>query len=139
MAARGLENNNPGNIRKTAIKWQGEIEGKDKVFETFESMVMGYRALIKNCISHISSGHNTIDKLITKWAPPEDGNDTAIYIATVERAVGSSRFDSIATDDWFKLKKIAAAISKVENGVRANESEIDQAIEMIQGQKKKLK
>lgn len=44
---RGLRNNNPGNIRLSTTKWQGEVKGPDPVFCTFRSMPYGYRALMK--------------------------------------------------------------------------------------------
>lgn len=49
MAARGLRNNNPGNIRLSASTvWQGEIRpSRDRSFCQFRTMAYGYRALIK--------------------------------------------------------------------------------------------
>ena len=44
MKSRGLRNNNPLNIRKSAEHFQGEIKGKDKSFKTFSSLPYGYRA-----------------------------------------------------------------------------------------------
>lgn len=137
MSTRGLRNNNPGNIRQTDTAWQGESkEDKDKAFEEFESMAYGYRALIKNVQGYISKGVNTIDKIITKWAPAEDNNDTKAYISTVEKMVGKSRFEVIKSDDYATLKRMALAISKVENGINGNPLEVDQAIEMLTGKKK---
>ena len=48
MAARGLRNNNPGNIRLSRTVWQGEIRpSRDRSFCQFRTMAYGYRALIK--------------------------------------------------------------------------------------------
>ena len=48
MAARGLRNNNPGNIRLSRTLWQGEIRpSQDRSFCQFRTMAYGYRALIK--------------------------------------------------------------------------------------------
>jgi hypothetical protein len=35
--------NNPGNIRKTSIPWEGKIDSASKNFESFSSMAYGYR------------------------------------------------------------------------------------------------
>ena len=43
---RGLRNNNPLNIRKSAQPWQGQ-RGNDGKFCIFESMEMGYRAAFR--------------------------------------------------------------------------------------------
>ena len=46
MAARGLRNNNPGNIRLSRTLWQGEIRpSQDRSFCQFRTMAYGYRAL----------------------------------------------------------------------------------------------
>ena len=82
--ARGIRNNNPGNIRKDGSVWRGEVAGPDKNFKTFETMAWGIRAiyhLLNNyCLLY---GCDTIEKMIRRWAPPEDGNDTESYISTV--------------------------------------------------------
>ena len=43
--ARGIRNNNPGNIRKDGSVWRGEVAGPDKSFKTFETMAWGIRAI----------------------------------------------------------------------------------------------
>lgn len=48
MRAKGLRNNNLGNIRITKDKWQGLREKQtDKSFFQFSSMPYGYRVLIR--------------------------------------------------------------------------------------------
>ena len=45
---RGIRNNNPLNIRRTATRWQGACkEQKDKSFVQFKTMAYGYRAAWK--------------------------------------------------------------------------------------------
>ena len=36
--ARGIRNNNPGNIRKDGSVWRGEVAAPEKSFKTFETM-----------------------------------------------------------------------------------------------------
>lgn len=139
MSTRGYINNNPGNIRQSDTKWQGESERDlDSAFEEFESMVYGYRALIKTLQTYIANGYNTIEKIISRWAPPIE-NDTEAYINAVVKKVAIVRTQSFGSNDWDKLRLMALAISKHENGINANESEVDEAIAMIQGTKKKLR
>ncbi|MBX9055585.1 structural protein P5, partial [Parabacteroides merdae] len=48
MTARGLRNNNPGNIRINGDLFQGEVRpSKDKSFKQFTTMAYGYRAMFK--------------------------------------------------------------------------------------------
>lgn len=44
---RGIRTNNPGNLVKTPITWQGEVECSDKVNECFENDYYGLRAMAK--------------------------------------------------------------------------------------------
>ena len=42
---RGLRNRNPGNIRRSAVRYKGETESDDAAFKTFASTAWGYRAM----------------------------------------------------------------------------------------------
>ncbi len=77
--------NNPLNIRKTAIKWGGEIDNPNSAFESFDTLANGYRAAILNLRTHYNSyGDDTLRKQISRWAPLGDGkNDPTIYTQTV--------------------------------------------------------
>ena len=71
MAARGLRNNNPGNIRLSRTVWQGEIRpSRDRSFCQFRTMAYGYRALIKLLQNYRrNNGCRTIADFINRWAP----------------------------------------------------------------------
>src|SRR5215203_5673098 len=78
-----IKGNNPGNIRKNPkSKWQGEIPGPGD-FVTFDSLVNGYRAQIKLLSNYVKAGHDTINKIVTRWAPPSDNNPTEDYVKFV--------------------------------------------------------
>jgi len=80
--ARGIRNNNPGNIR-IGINWLGRVvPGKDISFVEFKSMPLGVRALYIDLINKHKTGFNTIQKVIYKYAPPSE-NKTQAYIASV--------------------------------------------------------
>lgn len=115
--ARGIRNNNPGNLVKTATPWQGKVphsENTDSRFEQFTSVEMGLRALMKNVQSHIKRGKNTLEKLINIWAPTFE-NNTQRYINYVSRKTGFSPSEIIDADKQ-TLLKIAHAIVEFENG-----------------------
>jgi hypothetical protein len=120
---RGLRNNNPLNIRHNADVFQGEIKGKDKSFKTFSAMEYGYRAAFVTLGTYLSRGQNTIEKIITKWAPPSE-NDTAGYIKSVEKYSGVPRTKELTAADGADYILIVAAMSFVENGVNADINQV---------------
>jgi hypothetical protein len=119
MKSRGLRNNNPLNIRKNAEQFQGEIKGKDTSFKTFSSLPFGYRAGFVILGTYLSQGLNTIEKIITHWAPPAE-NDTESYIAHIERWSGIPRNKELTVSDGYDYILIVAAMSFVENGQNAD-------------------
>lgn len=120
---RGYRNNNPGNLRHGS-KWQGLADIQtDKEFCQFVSMTMGMRALCKLLSNYIKHGHNTITKIISRYAPSNE-NNTKGYIATVsqmvsipaDRVLGEVNNESSVKS----LAMVAAAIVVVENGDRVH-------------------
>ena len=123
MKSRGLRNNNPLNIRHNADNFKGEIKGRDTSFKTFSSMPYGYRAAFVTLGTYLSRGWNTIEKIITKWAPPTE-NNTESYIAHVERWSGVPRNKELTARDGSDYILIVAAMSFVENGQNADISAV---------------
>ena len=123
MIPRGLRNNNPLNIRHSADSFQGEIKGEDKAFKTFISMAYGYRAAFVTLATYHSRGLNTIEKIVTRWAPPNE-NNTAGYIAKVEKYSGVPRNKELIAADGADYILIVAAMSFMENGKNADISEV---------------
>lgn len=119
---RGLRNNNPGNIRINGDLFQGEVRpSKDKSFKQFETMAYGYRAMfviLRNYIRNYKL--DTIRKMISRWAPPEDNNHTEAYIKAVSDYAGIPADDPINVNDREQMIRIVAGMSKVENGVEAD-------------------
>ncbi len=138
--ARGLRNNNPGNLVKTAIKWQGKVphsENTDSRFEKFVAMKWGVRAMIIDVLGDIEKdGMNTIEKLITKYAPPHE-NNTKVYINVVAKAVGIAPNEKIPMSKE-ALRKLFIAITKHENGTPISESDFEEGFALVP-LKKKLK
>lgn len=128
---RGIRNNNPGNIRKTDVKWKGEVAGTDSAFETFVSMPYGYRAMIK-LLQNYQKNHRlkTIRQIITRWAPPSE-NNTSAYISTVSKRTGIGPDVAIDMKDRATALSVASAISFKENGIGADMTEIAKGWDLL--------
>lgn len=120
---RGLRNNNPLNIRHNADVFQGEIKGNDKSFKTFSSMPYGYRAAFVTLATYLSRGWNTIEKIISRWAPPNE-NNTQAYISAVVKYSGVAADEVLTATSGDKYILIVSAMSFVENGVNADINQI---------------
>jgi hypothetical protein len=129
MKSRGLRNNNPLNIRHSTDNFKGEIKGLDKSFKTFSSMPYGYRAAFVTLTTYLSRGWNTIEKIISKWAPPTE-NDTEAYIANVEKWSGVPRNKELTATDGADYILIVAAMSFVENGQNADISAVKEGFNL---------
>jgi hypothetical protein len=127
----GIQNNNPGNIRyRSDINWLGQT-GQSNGFVKFDSLPYGYRALMKNLQYYIThENKDTIAQMITRWAPPQDGNNTESYIMHVAERSGINPNARIAANDFNSLAKIASAIAISETGTK-NDLAISQAIGLM--------
>lgn len=129
--SRGDRNNNPLNLRyNKSINWDGQI-GTDGAFAVFSSRTYGYRAAIKNLISYIKNGNNTIKKIITRWAPPSDGNNTTGYIENVANRSAINADLQIAITDKEKIFKIVREMAKIESLLTPADAELEQAWKLI--------
>lgn len=123
--SRGLKNRNPGNIRINKDKFQGEIiPSQDKAFKQFKTMAYGYRAMFVTLGTYRKRGLNTIDKIIRSWAPPEDNNHTEVYISSVVKWSGVAKDKVLHEHSGEDYIKIVAAMSRVENGIPADMSDV---------------
>ena len=113
---RGVRNNNPGNLILTNIPWRGKIpneQNTDGKFEQFTQVVYGVRAMMKDLITDIGRGDNTILKLMYQYAPPNE-NPTESYIRGIEQMTGTNRNTIINPLDS-NFKKLVQAIANFEN------------------------
>lgn len=128
MSTRGIRNNNPANIRR-GCKWKGLIrQQKDREFCQFVTMTWGVRALLVTLRTYVVKHHlHTVREIITRWAPPSDGNNTEAYIKFVERAINELDAPiSLTLQEYDFCKKyqhsecvlftIARAMCKIESG-----------------------
>lgn len=116
-AARGLRNNNPGNIEAGSNSWDGQA-GSDGRFAKFVTPEHGIRALGKNLLSYQRQGYDTVSEIVNRWAPPSDNNDTAAYIKAVCAQLGVTANQPLDASNPDTLQALCAAIIKHENGTQ---------------------
>ena len=127
---RGLRNNNPLNIRRSADRWVGaRKEQTDKTFVQFESMAYGYRAAWKVLQSYYerfcAQGRAfTVRNIISRWAPPTE-NDTEAYIRSIEKLTGIGEEEKLLSpiylNGYHHLARLIAGMTVMENGIRMEE------------------
>ncbi len=117
LLPRGIRNNNPGNIRLSSARWQGQKDVQaDTSFIEFTSPLMGLRALMRLLLTyHFKHGLNSAESIINRWAPPHE-NATDHYIHTVSRHLRVQRRDALDLTDEETLVRLAEAITRHENG-----------------------
>lgn len=132
--SRGLRNRNPGNIRRSGVRYKGEVRpSTDPQFKQFGSMALGYRAIFVLLDTYrIRYGLDTVRTMISRWAPPSE-NDTAAYIDAVCRRTGLTPDRPIDTRNRATMVPLAAAISRVENGTEAVAEEVEAGWELFVG------
>ena len=119
--SRGLRNNNPGNIRLGSAHFLGEkIPSGDPAFRQFKSIEWGYRAMFVLLRTYVVKHKcHTLRQIINRYAPPVE-NHTDNYIRRVSDASHLSPDETISINDGAMMTAIVAAMSEVENGVKAN-------------------
>lgn len=123
--SRGLTNNNPGNIRHSSTRWQGELAVSESArvldadFKTFMSMAYGYRAMFKLLHNYSTLyGISTLEGMIFRWAPPVENNSSA-YLAAVASWSGIAPSSRVDTTDSTTMTALVSAMSRMENGALA--------------------
>jgi len=123
---RSVRNNNPGNLK--ASPFTRKLPGFSGVdpdgFATFESPQAGANAQVALLKNYISRGFNTVSKIINRWAPSSDNNDTAAYIQTVAGKLGVNPNDTLSPA---MVPQLQAAITGVEGGPNNPSNELTQS------------
>lgn len=130
--SRGLRNCNPGNIRRSATRYVGEVSpSRDAEFKEFETMAYGYRAMFVLIDSYSRRyGLNTIRSIISRYAPPTE-NFTEGYVRFITRRTGIAAEEKIDTRSAKDMIPIVAAMSEIENGVAANMTDVEAGWELF--------
>lgn len=131
--SRGELNNNPGNISRTpeSLKFFGVSKKQsDDRFLQFDTEKSGIRATARNLRTYQSNGFNTLDKIINRWAPVADGNDTEAYIRDLEQRLGIGRDEvlDLRGDDELMLRVVKAIFNHELGSVPYSDSMIANAI-----------
>lgn len=112
---RGIRNHNPGNIRWDGrTQWQGMTGVDGDGFVIFRTPEHGIRAIGRDVSSKIGRGVNTLEGIISRWAPPNE-NNTAAYIQAASRITGIAPRERIDRSDLERIVKITVAIIRHEN------------------------
>lgn len=119
MLPRGERNYNIGNIDFRPDRNRPGQVGSDGRCVIFETPEKGVQAAVE--ILHVyrdKYGINTLSGMIQRWAPPSE-NNTANYIAHMERHVGIGANEPLNLNDPVQVAKIIAAKGLMENGAGA--------------------
>lgn len=114
--ARGIRNNNPGNIEK-GIAWKGidaAKTAKESRFIVFVAPEWGVRAMARLLKNYQRLyGLSSVRAIINRWAPPTE-NDTGAYVNAVAKALAVGPDQSINVES--SLPALVKAIIRHENG-----------------------
>lgn len=129
---RGIRNNNPCNIRHSKDNWKGKSPKQtDPAFVQFISMEYGYRATFCILRTYINKyGLNTLEKCIGRYAPPNE-NHTGKYVETVSKMSGVAKNAKLDPKNKEQMCKVVAAMSYVENGIKADMNQIKRGYDII--------
>ena len=117
---RGIRNNNPLNIRRGS-QWKGLSRVQsDPSFCQFETLEYGWGAAF--CLltkTYFARYHlQTIRAIISRWAPPQDNNNTKAYIQNVSRLTGIAPDEPLGDPSQHphRWMLIGVAMATQENG-----------------------
>ncbi len=155
--ARGIRNNNPGNIEgknrinetdsrhpNDSARWQGLAtwdkmtleQQEERRFLVFADPTSGIRAIAVTLLTyydkrraHDGSRIDTIQELVERWAPKADDNDPKSYAKHLARYVHKATFDPVDFHDFKVMRALVEGIIVHENGVNPyTDSQIDAGI-----------
>lgn len=115
--SRGLRNNNPGNIEDGPFaRSLPGYAGTDGRFATFKTIEDGQKAQSELLDNYGKHGVNTINGIVSRWAPSSDGNDTGAYAKSVATDMGVDPNQPLDMSNASVRSRLATAMAKVENG-----------------------
>jgi len=119
LTPHGIRNNNPGNIKRNSIQWQGAMDQAgvaaagltwDPVFVQFDQPANGVRAIGHILTTYSNRGLTTVDDIIRTWS----STDQDAYVANVAALLGVQSSDVV--DVQSELPQFALGIIQQENG-----------------------
>ncbi|TKU89862.1 lytic transglycosylase [Citrobacter sp. TBCS-14] len=112
---RGERNNNPGNLN-FAGQAGASMESPGGRFARFETSFDGLRALSRQLMLYAGRGINSVEKIISTWAPASDNNNTAAYIQAVSQRLGVDPRVALNMKDPQTMSALMSSIIHHENG-----------------------
>ena len=133
---RGYRNNNPLNIRLSGNNWKGEIKPSgDSSFCQFVTMAYGFRAAMVCIRTYIRKYKvSTLQEIINRWAPWNDGNNPIRYCSRVMNRFPEtfpSPDTTISYTNRDQMTKLVYAMAIVENGSEPVMSDCEQAFNLM--------
>ena len=120
-------NNNPLNIRfSPQNQWRGQT-GENHGFCVFKSESYGIRAAYRIICNYIRNGFNTIEKIVSRWAPASE-NNTEWYIQFVCTETMIHRLEILKDEnihDYWTIIMIIQAMAQMECGKKYDENQIN--------------
>jgi hypothetical protein len=126
--SRNVRNNNPGNVDRTSIAWQGmSALQTDPRFIVFTAPQWGFRCMSRILLGHFREGLTSVHALINEWAPPSE-NNTSAYVTEVaeDMHVGIDETLSLPA----QLLPMLKAIAKHEGGCPWADSVVQLGIDL---------
>jgi len=114
--ARGIRNNNPGNLNFMGQAGGTKEAGPNGRFAVFKSPSAGISALAQQLQLYGARGNNTLTGIVNKFAPKADGNDTSAYIASLAGSTGYKPDQHLNLNDPAVVNPLVTAIIEHENG-----------------------
>lgn len=128
--ARGYRNNNFLNIEYNVInQWKG-LDGSDGRFCKFITPEYGIRAGMKLLSNYIKNGHNTIEKIVNRWAPKSENPNNVNYINHVVKVSGISPTVPLVSS-FDTLRLIFIGMSQFESTYTPTFEELEVAYKML--------
>ena len=127
----GVSNKNLLNVRPNADEdnpWLGQ-SGVNKGYTVFESIDMGIRAGDRVLTTYgTKHGINTIEGVLSRFAPKGDNNDTEGYIKNVSKMTGIERDEKIDLSDSSVRDALLSAMVRQETGENVSGDQIRAAV-----------
>jgi hypothetical protein len=123
---RGVRTNNPLNL---SFANQPNAIGTDGRFAVFQTPEEGVAASVRQLQLYGQRGLNTIDQIVSRWAPPSE-NNTPAYIQAVAQRVGVSPNQEIDLSDPNIMRRLVNAMSVQEVGRVIPEDVLQRGVEL---------
>ena len=85
--------------------------------------------LLKNYISRY--GANTVTKIVERWAPAKDGNDTKGYIGFVCHTTGIGKHQPLHFEEKAMMVEIVRSMAQMESAVIEDKGVLEEAYEEV--------